>query len=328
MRNSLLAAVAVAATAPLAAQQNPFKAQKGGIKAAEIDYTMGGDMSGTALLAVDGERSVRRQTSKMKMMGKSISIDTWTLTTPDSTYTADVAKKTGTVGPNLLPYMAKAYDDLDGDGKKRLHENIKDMAGMLAQGFGLAGINSGERLGTKSYAGQECEERKLGGFTVCTMNRAPIMLHMQGSMVCINWEETATSVKLGSASADAFTPPAGITFTADAHLQNADSMAHGFVNYMASQALADSLAKMHAAMAQAQSQPGGNAAHPPTPEQQASMQQACDMIKNFDISKAIADATGNFMKSMGDEAKRAAEDAAKTAAKNKVKGLFKRPRIP
>jgi hypothetical protein len=330
MRTLVLAACVLAGAAPLAAQPNPFKPPKSNVPSAEVHYTMSGDMSGTAMTAMDGERSVRRQTTSMKMMGKTIAVDDWTLRTPDSSYHADLTKKTGTVGPNLLLYMARAYDDLDGDGKKRLHQNMQDMAGMLSKAFGAGTLTGGEKIGTKTFAGQECEERQFGTFTLCSMSRAPIMLHTQASMVCLNYEETATEVKIGPAFApETFAPPAGITFKPDPNMQQPDSVAKGFVGYMASQALADSLAKARAALDSAKAKQGQSGQPTQlTPEQQASMQQACDAIKNFDMGKAIADASSQFMKNLGEEAKREAANAAKNAATNKLKGLFKKPKIP
>jgi hypothetical protein len=326
MRRFVLVAGLAAVALPAAAQQNPFKVQKANIKA-QISYKMSGDMSGASTLAFDGERAARHATSTTKMMGKTTSADTWTLTTPDSIYNADLIKKKGMVAPNLVPYMAKAYDDLDGDSKKRLHQNMDDMASVMSRAFGLSGLNTGEKLGTKTYAGQECEEKRMGGFEICTMNKAPIMLHTKASIVCLNYEETATEVRLGAVSGDAFAAPAGMVFTSDPNLTKADSTAIGFVNYLASQQLADSLAKAKAEMAQVQA---GNPGQPPklTPEQQASMQKACETMKNLDVNKMIADASNQMLKGMADAAKRAATDAAKNAAENKVKGVFKKPKIP
>jgi hypothetical protein len=58
------------------------------------------------------------------------------------------------------------------------------------------------------------------------------------------------------------------------------------------------------------------------------MQQACETLKNMDVGKMIADASNQMLKGMADAAKRAATDAAKNAAENKVKGMFKKPKIP
>lgn len=327
MRHFVLVA-ALAAVALPAIAQNPFKVKKSDGKV-EVSYTMSGDMSGKSSMAMDGERMAHRSTSTTKMMGKTTSSDTWTLVTPDSAYRADLTKKKGTVGPNLLPHMAKAYDDLDGDAKKRLHQNMDDMAAFMSKAFGSLGLSGGEKLGTKTYAGQECEERKMGGFEICTMNKAPIMLHTKASIVCLNYEETATEVKLGSVSADAFAMPAGVVFTPDEHMQNADSTAMGFVKYLASQQLADSLAKAKTEMEAAQAQAGPSGQMPKlTPEQQASMQKACDAMKNLDVGKMISDASNQMLKGMAEQAKQAAVNAAKNAAENKVKSIFKKPKIP
>jgi hypothetical protein len=266
----------------------------------------------------------------MKMMGKTTTTDTWTLTTPDSLYNADVAKKQGTVMPNMVPLMAKAYDKLDGAGKKNLHQNMSDMASMFTKLAPASLGTVGEELGKKTYAGQECEERKIGPVVMCSMSKAPIVLHSQTKLMCFNMEETATEVKLGSASPAAFAPPAGVAWSPDKHVTNADSAAEGIVTYLASQQLADSLAKAKAELAAAQAKSGQSGGEMPkmTPEQEASMQKACETMKNFDVGKVVADAASNAMKSLAVQAKQAAVDAAKNAAKSKVEGIFKKPKIP
>jgi len=330
MRHLALAAVLAGFALPAAAQPNPFKTPKSGIKGGvAVTYALSGDLSGTAMVASDGERLVHRQTGTMKLMGKTSTTDNWTLTTPDSSYRADLTKKQGFVAPNMVPAFEKAYDALDGAAKKRLHQNMEDMGAMLSRAFNLAGSNAGEKLGSKSYAGQECEERKLGPMTICTMNKAPILLHSQLSLVCLNFEETATEVKLGAPPAEAFAPPAGISWKPDVRLQKPDSMAQGFVLYLSSQQLVDSIAKAKAEVQAAQGTAGQPGQRPAaTPAQQAQLQQACDALKNFDMGKTIADATNQMAKEMADAAKQQAIDAAKNAGTNKLKGLFKKPKIP
>jgi hypothetical protein len=329
MRCFVYAAGLVAAALPASAQQNPFKAEKSKIKNAEVTYTLTGDMSGSATLALDGEKVARRQTSTTKIMGKATTTDSWTLMTADSMFIADLTKKQGTVAPNIVPHMATAYDALDNDAKKRLHQNVNDMAGMLSRMFTMSNVNSGEKTGKKTYAGQECEERTFGSFSVCTMEKTPISLHSQGSLICFRFEETATAVNLGGASRDAFAMPADVTWKPDPRLQKADSMATGMVLYLSSQRLTDSLAKAKAQQATVQAkQTDAGQPTKPTPEQEAEMQKACDAIKNFDIGKAIADATAQMGKEIGDAMKRAAVDAAKNAATSKIKGIFGKPKIP
>jgi hypothetical protein len=331
MRQLLVAVGLFAAALPAAAQPNPFKMPKSNLKGgAEVTYTLSGDLTGTAKMAFDGDRFVRKQASTMKMMGKTTTTDTWMLTTPDSMYNADVAKKQGTVMPNMVPLMAKAYDKLDGDGKKNLHQNMSDMASMFSKLSPASLGMVGEELGKKTYAGQECEERKVGPVVMCTMNKTPITLHSQTKLLCLNMEETATEVKLGSVTDAAFAPPAGVVWSPDKHVANADSAAESIVKYLASQALADSLAKAKAELQAAQAKAGQSGGETPkmTPEQEASMQKACETMKNFDMGKMIADAANNAMKSLAESAKQAAVDAAKNAAKNKVEGIFKKPKIP
>jgi hypothetical protein len=326
MRSLALSATLLATALPLAAQANPFKTLKPGLKG-EITYTLSGDVTGTSKSTSDGERVLHQQTGTTKMMGKTSNTSTWSLLTPDSIWTADLNKKEGMVAPNMGPAMAKAYEDLDGDAKKRLHQNMEDMGAMMSRMFNLAGVNAGEKLGTKTYAGQQCEERKFGPVTTCAMTKAPIMLHTQMSLMCFNFEETATAVSFSAPSGDAFTPPAGIAWKTDKNLQKPDSMAKGFVLYLSSQQLADSIAKAKAQMPQASS--AGNGQSPQmTPEQQASMQKACEAIKNFDMGKVLADATNQMMKEIAESAKRQAVESGKEAATSKIKGLFKKPKIP
>jgi len=329
MHRLLLSAALAAFSLPLAAQPNPFKVPKMGLKGVEVSYTLSGDITGTAMLAADGSRSVHRQNGTMKMMGKTSTTDSWTLTTPDSMYMADLTKKQGTVMPNTLSAMSNAYDDLDDAAKKRLHQNMQDMGALLSKVFNLSGINAGEKLGSKTYAGQECQERLFGPMTICTMEKAPIMLHSKMSLACFNFEETATEVKLASPSADAFVPPPGVVFKVDNRVQKPDSVAKGYVLYLSSQQLTDSIAKAKAQLQASQAQAGPSGKPPElTPEQKASMQQACDAIKNFDLGKALADATNQMMKEIAEAAKRQAVESAKEAATEKIKGAFKKPKIP
>ena len=319
---AVLAILAVPAILP--AQQNPFKPPKPAVQKFEVASILTGDMKGNVLLAMDGDRIVRVSADTMKMMGKTSHNSTWTLTTPDSMYQADLTKKTGTVAPNMLPYMAEAYENLDGDGKKRFHQNMADLATMMSKAFNIGQISSGEKLGTKTYAGHECEERKFGGFTVCQIEKTPIVLHTTGKLLCLNFEETATSVRLGSASPALFNPPADVKFRSDTSMSSPDSVANGFVGYMASQALSDSIAKGKAELEAArakQAQSGDSTKM--TPEQEAQMQQACETIKNLNFNKLMADAAKAWKNALIESAK---NEGKKQAVKG-LKGLIKKPKF-
>ncbi len=327
MRREVMAVLgAVALAAPAAAQQNPFKLPKSNLKG-QVEYQLGGDSKGTASRAFDGDRMVTTNTSTIKMMGKETKSSTWMLVTPDSMYNADLIKKRGTQAPNLLPHMAKAYDGLDKSGKQRFHQNIQEMGTMFSRVFDVPSIaSSAKSMGEKTYAGQVCEERQMMGFDVCTMKKEPqISLHTSGNLLCFKFEETATSVSLAPPPATAFEKPAGVTFEVAPVAENADSAARGFVGYLASQELSDSLAKakteLEAARAKAQAE------GKPTEMTEADKQQmeaACNVIKNLDMNKVLA-AAGN---AMVEAMKQAAVDEAKHKATSKLKGLFKKPHIP
>jgi hypothetical protein len=67
------------------------------------------------------------------------------------------------VVPNLMPYMAKAYDDLDGDGKKRLHQNMEDMASVMSKAFGLAGLTAGRSWAPRPTPARNARRRNSAG---------------------------------------------------------------------------------------------------------------------------------------------------------------------
>lgn len=321
--------VLLGVAAPLAAQQNPFKLPKASVPSIQVDYTYTGDMQGTGQRAMAGNRVMERQTTTGKFFGKSSTLETWTLTTPDSMYTADLTKKTGTQAPNVLPFMARAYDDLDKTSKQRLHQNMQDMVQMISRAFGTQTMWSDANGTTKTYAGEQCEEHTFGSFSVCNLQGAPsVPLHVQGSLLCVDFEQTATKVTKGEPAASAFQPPAGVTFQTDSNLANPDSMARGFVKYLASQELADSIAKAKTQSAGAAKSAGDSASRELTPEEKEQQRQACEALKNFDLGKSMASATKQVFSEAVNEAVSEKKAEVRQGAKNKIKGLIKKPRWP
>ncbi len=331
-RLALVAALAVAA-APLLAQDNPFKPPKSKVSAIEINYAYAGDMQGTAERAISKDKVVSHEVTTSKFFGKTTNTDSWNMSTPEWSYTADLTKKSGVKRPNVLPYMEKAYDDLDGTSKKRLHQNMQDMAQMISRAFGSQTLWSGDKTGaTMTYAGEKCEERTFGGFSVCSMQAAPsIPLHVKGSLFCVDFEETATAVKKGEPPASSFEPPPGVTFQQDTNMANPDSLARGFVNYLASQQLADSIAKAKAEMAKqptasdTSTTSGTGEQKELTPEEKAQQREACEALKNFDLGKTMANAGKSLVNEAVNEAVQEKKAEARNDAKNKIKGLLKKP---
>jgi hypothetical protein len=329
----LVAALAVMAP-PLAAQENPFKLPKNK-SPMQVSYAYSGDMQGTGEKIISKDRIVSHETTTSKFFGKTTSTDSWSMFTPEWNYTADLTKKTGLKQPNMMPYMEKAYDDLDGTSKTRLHQNMQDMAQMISRAFGSQALWSGEKKGaTMTYAGQTCEEHSFGSFSVCSMKDAPaVPLHLQGSLLCVNFEQTATSVKKGEPPASAFEPPAGIDFKSDTSIARPDSMARGFVNYLASQQLADSIAKAREEMAKQQSTArnasttSDSGQRELTPEEKEQQRQACEALKNFDLGKTMANAGKSIVGEAVHEVVEEKKAEARNDAKNKIKGIFKKPHL-
>ena len=327
MRSGLTATVVVAlVTGPAVAQPNPFKLPKNTVKA-QITYQLGGDQKGTAETAIDGDRFMAKSTGTMKMMGKEQKSSTWTLMTADSMYSVDLDKKEGFVAPNLMGLYAKAYDGLDGAGKKRFHSNMQDMGAMMSKVFDVNSFSSmGEKLGDETIAGEACENRKFGMFEICAMKKAPrLALRSRGDLLCFRMEQTATSVSLGAPPASAWEPPGGVKYKPMLGPQNPDSAAQAMVSYLASQQLADSIAAAKAELEKAKAEAAAKGQPTEmTAEQKEQAKQACEFIKNVDVSSVMA----NIATAMKQALVNAAGDAAKNAATSKIKGLFKKPKIP
>jgi hypothetical protein len=331
MRHLIVIAVFALFASPLAAQDNPFKLPKNKVNAIQVSYAYAGDMQGTGERAISKDKVVTHENTTSKFFGKTTSTDSWTLLTSDYSYSADLTKKTGVKRPNVLPYMEKAYDDLDGASKRRLHQNMQDMAQMITRAFGTQALTAGEKGETKTFAGEKCQEHSFAGFSVCSMEDAPaIPLHLQGNLLCVDFEETATSVKKGEPPASVFEPPPSIAFQTDPNMASPDSLARGFVTYLASQQLADSLAKAKAEMAKQAPASNASSGEKPrelTPEEKAQQREACEKLKNFDLGKTMADAGKSVVKEALNEAAQEKEAEAKNSAKNKIKGLFKKPHL-
>jgi hypothetical protein len=133
MRSPVISALVAVTAGPLVAQPNPFKIPQSNVKA-QVAYQLTGDQTGTAETAIDGARMVSKSSTTIKMMGKETKSSTWMLITADSMYTVDLDKKQGYVSPNLGPLYARAYDDLDGAGKKRFHSNHEGHGRLHVQG--------------------------------------------------------------------------------------------------------------------------------------------------------------------------------------------------
>lgn len=318
----------VAVPTSASAQQNPFRLDRDKVRSVEVHSEMTGDLKGTAVTALAGDRMVTRSTSTGKFFGKVSTTESWSLVTPEWLYTGNPTEAKGTRMPNMLGAMANEFDELSRDAKRRGVKNMADLAEVLARAFGGAPLQ-GEKRTKRIIAGEECQEQAFGGFTTCTMTKAPqIALHSSGKMMCIRFEQTATSVKLDSeVDPSLFELPKGMVFTTPQGITSPDSIGRGFVRYLASEALTDSLAaaKARDAAAQKQAAADGNLTPAQTDSlQEARSQAACEAIRDIDVGAMMVSASNAILKAMAD----AAVDEAKKAAGNKLKGLLRKPKIP
>ena len=316
-------------TAPsLSAQQNPFKIDRGKLRSVEVHYAMTGDLTGTGMTALADGQLVTRSTSTGKFFGKVSTTESWALVTPEWMYSGDPATGKGTKMPNMMATMAREFDGLSKEEKKRAVQNTMDLAEVMAQAFGGSMLR-GEKESKRTIAGEECQDHVFGSFSTCSMTKAPeIALHSKGKLLCVRFEQTATTVKLDQAvDPAAFALPAGMTFTTPEGMASSDSIARGFIRHLASQETSDSLtaAKARAAAARDSAVAAANMSPAETDSlQQEQVQAACEAMRNFDVGAMMSSAASAALKAMA----AAAVDEAKRAASSKLKGLIRKPKIP
>ena len=300
-----VAAPAQAMSAMTMSQGNPFAVKISGYSPITVQYQYAGDMTGTGESTANRDTMAHRQTVTAKFFGHTGTDSTWSMTTATYLWNADLGKKTGTKSVNPIPAMAKAYNDLDADSKTRFHSNMQQMAQYVTRA--LPGVPlTGTTKETRTIAGETCEQTNWGSFSFCTMKSTPVMLYSSGSFLCVNYEQTATSVA-HSTDAALLKVPDGIKWSETLDSVKADSMARIWVNQLASKELADSLAKAQKEYETEQaSHPASDTsqAHM-TPEQQKKM---CDALKNYSLSQALNDAWKSFLKETAKEAGRSAAD--------------------
>jgi hypothetical protein len=315
--------VLAAATSSLAAQVNPFKPSGRSVKSAVIAYTMSGSMSGTEELALDGDRMARRGATSMKMFGKTVTSETFVLTTPDSVYSVDLTKKTGFAMPNYGPPLADEYEHLSGKQKKQLQQNLELAAQTLGRAFGMGSIaQANQVVGQETVAGQACDVRKFGDWSVCALATDPsITLKTSGEVMCMEMNTVATSATINQgAPADKFAMPSGINWTPpDTSLsRDPKATAKEMLQMLSSEEFRDSLLAAQKDMKAAEDSAG---VQQMTPEER---EQSCAQLRaafNVDLGAAFTHALGNVAKS-------AAKSAAENALKGAANSLRRRIRIP
>lgn len=325
MRGPVLLGLLIGGSAPLIAQAppNPFSLPFTNLPAYTVDYSYGGDMTGTGRVTSSGDRVATVSKTSGRFFGRQSNSETWQLTTPEEIWSADLVAKTGTRSVNPLPFMEQAYDDLSRADKERVHSNMKEMMTFITRALPSMPFG-GPPAGEETIAGERCEVREWGSFSFCTMPQLPIVLRSSGSMLCVSFDQTATAVSR-SGDAALLEAPAGIRWTEDLNRARADSAARAWVEQLASKELADSLAAARSRLRQTGGGEAGQSAEP-TPD-------VCNAIREFSLSKAMGDAfaaafdeiVADAAREVKDEAVAEAKSEAKNAVKGGLRGLIRRP---
>lgn len=323
MRYVLGFVAAMAVTTPLVAQVNPFRPARGGVQSAAITYTLSGSISGTEDLVLDGDRVVRRGATRMKMFGKTVTSESLVLMTHDSVYSVDLTKKTGFAMPNYGPYLADEYDHLPGKQKKQLQQNLELAAQTLGRAFGMGNIaQANQVVGQETVAGQACEVRKFGDWSVCALAADPrITLRTSGEVMCLEMSTVATSAAINQgAPAAKFALPAGVAWTPpDTSLsRDPKATAKEMLRMLSSEEFRDSLLAAQKKMTAAEDSAG---VREMTPEER---EQSCAQLRQaFNVDLGAA-----FTHALGTVAQRAAKSAAENALQGAANSLRRRIRIP
>jgi len=246
MTSAVLAVALLASSATLAAQQNPFRPPPGNVKSALVQYTLSGDQTGTEELAFTPERWATRSNTTTRVLGKDMKVNRLDIVTRDSSFHVDLEKKEGYRARSPLPDIAAEYDKLSGGEKQRFQQNVEDLASVFAQALGVGAIaGAAQAKGKETIAGQTCEVRQLGSFRSCGLIGAPeIPLKLEGELFCVRTSKVASAVSLNApVPADKFAVPADIKWKSAEQEAMPTEDARKLIRFLASEELADSLAK-------------------------------------------------------------------------------------
>ena len=246
MKPAVLAVAMLASSATLAAQHNPFRPVPGSVKSALVQYTLSGDETGTEELAFTPERWATRSNTTTRVLGKNMKVNRLDIATRDSSFHVDLEKKEGYRARSAVPAIAAEYDKLSAGEKQRFAQNVQDLASVFAQALGVGAMaGAAQAKGKETIAGQTCDVHQLGSFRSCNLVGAPeIPLKLEGELFCIRTHKVASSVSLNApVPADKLAVPADIKWKEAQREAMSDEDAQRFIRFLASQELADSLAK-------------------------------------------------------------------------------------
>ena len=212
---SLLVLMLTATTT--AALESPWE-KKLPFKAATIEYTITGTAKGTKTIYVKdyGRTVAEYRNLSTTVFGMTQSENTIDITTPEWEYSIDMAQHTGTKMINPIKYMIEAFNLLSKSDQKKVVKNSEEL------GLGIVdGVEGEIKKNDTKILGYMCDKTSMIGVTVYTISGTPIPLKLESDMMGMKMNETATSIKKGSAPSSKFKVPSGITMH---HDEQADKM--------------------------------------------------------------------------------------------------------
>lgn len=242
-------------------------------KASTIKYTVGGSMKGSKTLYIKdyGRTKAEYINTTMTVFGIAQQQQTITITTPDWEYKIDLIKNKGTKNVNPKKYLNEEFHKLSKSKQKKVIKNTKKTAVDIAKGTnGSIQINAAKILGYK------CDKAIIMGITGYSITGTDISLKINGNLMGIQIEETATSIKKGKPSSSKFKVPSNMKITHDKQTdrtlkQHAKSTIQSLVNGNAKTKSSGNYQGGH-------QNTGGANGQQLTPEQQKQMKQMMQMF--------------------------------------------------
>ncbi len=199
MRFVVIALSTLLAAAPVAAQDNPFAFTGGSVKSAYIVYDLTSKQQNAAgatyEIGVAPDRWIMRMMTPIEMGGKKDTIRILAVTTRDSQYTYHTmgSQGEGQVNPTLRPFLAREYAALGSAEKARFRENVKLVTSTPDFGSSSSEADAfitltGEKTGSETISGHQCDVYKQGQVTACVIPQAPLVM--------LRWSDEKQGLKM------------------------------------------------------------------------------------------------------------------------------------
>lgn len=190
---------------PVVAADNPFKMVQP-FKSAIIKYTYTGTQKGQSTVYYKGSVKAEHKQVATKILGFGSEDNTIVITEPKRITTVDLGKNEAYYTGNSMTYMAQEYENLTPAEKKRVKKNAEKMAGNF-----MAAMGGKPQVSQGTFMNRPVEIIKVMGLTVYSWKGKQVPLKQEGSIMGMEMNMVATSIKTGvPVPSDKLQPPAGI----------------------------------------------------------------------------------------------------------------------